>query len=954
MDAGIVTDILLPSHNAPSFGLPILRAAPQSNARYIQLVDLGGRLQALEPCHPPLEDCIPAPTPYVSVEVGTDAVHAIMAPDRAIHVGVREDLKPVVLGWLDEVSHPMTRLAFAEFAGAQAEAESSAATALAAMSAQAGDRIARRWYLDAVVRPHVHRAVLQRSADIEDVAYLERLVALTEMEILDGDLRVTFPAELERDLKIDLVTLGGQFEVALRYLRALAVRGVLVDVRAAAPSTWRNMRRPSLPEMGGQSCSVLIVGDWDLFAACSGHKSRAAAIDEHGETVAVHVRADGASVIFIRTLGMVGRVLGDLVERSLPAGHGQSILILHAGGGESVGVDLGSAIEEVRGRALELEPKRSLEVCVAVVPERIDDRHRVIERDLARLGVVNSVLSLANAWTPRLRAGWRGRSGSPARLAECVEAWIAAFHSGALQQWRRRRKSKSTSLIISAALTTGDNASGLDWIAPALANPLWPAGRGTDVLLFSERAPIPRREPMDEQPTRRTRFREVYIEAHPQPSMGRARPPTCALAVIDTAAKAGAPAEYVADALTGFGWEVEPDPAGPEPTGVLIRRPGISRRLEVMTSFELAERWLSSEEAGPGDIVVVTESHGGIRPNIFSFETLPQLLKLLSGRRDQRVDTGFAADMARLPHSEGLALSGASIDPASVLPASLARRWLDQEPAMARRVLTPLVSGRDVARFPEGRWAVNFAGLGHAEAQEAGSPYQFVMDQKRGRPGRHGDRLPAVPERISALGLEPTYLVTASVSKHRTFIRCRGVLALTNSVVIVRETAPWMLALLSSSVHRIWSEAMGGRRSGVARYTVRAFETFPWPLELLSGRESHVAKELARLGDELAYRRMEWQFTGITDVGDRLSADFLTSLTHHFSEEEWRGDERDRTLTRLYDRPPTWFGDLSAQIDALVLKAYDLPPHASPDHVLAHLAGLNRTQALSADPWLPA
>lgn len=950
MQAGIVTEILLPIRSAPSFGLPILRAAPQSNARYIQLVDLSGHLQALQPCHPPPENCVPAPAPHVSAEVGGEAVHAIMAPDGTIHVGTRGDLNSVVRAWLSELGHPMTRLAFAEFAGAQADAESSAATALAALSAQAGDGVARRWYLDAVVRPHVHRAVLQRGAGVADVAYLERLVALTEIEVRDGDLRVTLPVELEQDFKMELASSGGQFEDALRYARALDVRSVVVDANAEAPSAWRNRgRRFLLPELGARACSVLIVGDWDLFAALSMQRSRAGAIDEHGETIAVHARSDGVSVIFVRTHGMVGGVLGDLVERSLPAGHGQSILIVLAGR-KSTGVDLASTVAEIRERARKIDSGRPLEVSIAPVPERIDDRHREIERQLARSGLADAVLSLANAWTPRLRAGWRGRSGSPARLAECVEAWIAASRSDALEQWRRRRKSKSKSVIVSAAVATNGSAPGLDWIVPALANPLWPHGSRTDVLLFHRRERSDRSEQAGGQRMQRARFRGVYLEAHTQPNLGGTPSPTFALAVIETGAKAGAPAGYIADALTGLGWEAEPDPAGPEPTGVVVRRPGIARRLEVRKGFEQAERWLRSEEAGPEDIVVVVESQAKLHPNIFSFESLPQLLKLLSSRRDQRGDTGFVAEMARLPQRKGLAMSGASIDPASVLPASLVKRWLDSESAMTHRLLTPLVSGRDVARFPEGRWSVNFAGLGEGEARDTGLPYQLVMGRKRARTGRHGDRLPALPERISALRREPGYLVTASVSKHRIFIRCRGVLALTNSVVIVRETEPWLLALLSSSVHRIWSDAMGGRRGGVTRYAVRSFETFPWPAELLSKGGSHVAGELARLSNELAYRRMEWQFAGIADFEDRLSADMLMSLTYRFSEEEWRGHSGERSLGRLYDRPPTWFRDLIEQIDTMVLKAYELPPHASPDHVVARLADLNRTEARRADP----
>lgn len=954
MDAALVTEVLLPSQRTPTFALPILRAAPQSNARYVQVLDLNGRVSALETCQPPLDLCVTAPAPYAAAEVGGVPIHAVVGPDGVVHVGDQPSLAPIVSGWLDDISHAVTRLAFAEFAGAHSQGEASAAKALDDLTKTAGAGAARRWYVDAVIRPHVHRALLRRGAAVADVAQLERLAGYTEIHIQGRDLRIVLPAELNRDMKVKLAPLGDQFDDALRYARALDVRDVLVEIRPAEPNTWRRQSRPAVPTRPMIRCAVVIVGQWDLFVALTGHRSPAEAIDEHGESFAVHVRVDDTSILFVRTLDMVGRVFDDLLERRAGR-HARAILVVHDAF-EASAEAVGAAFAQLRDRVAQLGGKANIETAVAHLPGRIDDFARRSEAQSLEIGLTDAVLSLGNAWTPR--PGRRGRSGGPARVAECIEAWIAVTRSGALQQWRAGNKAARSTLLLSAARAVVAVPAGANWAVSALANPLWPSAGAADLLVVAGGSPSVglERQPVDIEDRAaawQERFRRHFTADQPDRGDGEHLPGVSALSVTELPVQSGRPREYVADVLHGLGWLARPDPSEARPDSLTVERSGRAFRMDVVSSFAEAEGGLDQARGSLGRIVVVTESGRGRHSDVLGFESLPQLAKVVAGERDRGPNEGFASQMARLPENHGLAMSGASIDPASILDASLARTWLEEDPSLASRILAPMVSGRDVARFPEGRWVVNFAGLEPDEAQATGRPFEYVMNRlAQTRPTRTPDRLPAVRERVLALGLEPSSLVSASVSKHRIFIRCRGVLAFTNSVVIVRETMPWMLALLSSSVHRIWSEAMGGRRGGASRYTVRAAETFPMPAALIEGdKGSGVGRELAQLSDQLAHERMAWQFTGLADVDDALSDAFLTSLTRHFIDEEWRAFAAERALTQLYNRPPPWLVAINERINSLVLEAYGLPPDASQEQVLSVLADLNRTRANAVVRW---
>jgi hypothetical protein len=52
-----------------------------------------------------------------------------------------------------------------------------------------------------------------------------------------------------------------------------------------------------------------------------------------------------------------------------------------------------------------------------------------------------------------------------------------------------------------------------------------------------------------------------------------------------------------------------------------------------------------------------------------------------------------------------------------------------------------------------------------------------------------------------------------------------------------------------------------------------------------------------------------------------------------------------RTLTVLYNDPPSWLRELHEELDRAVLDAYGLPADASEQAILAHLLALNLERA---------
>ena len=166
------------------------------------------------------------------------------------------------------------------------------------------------------------------------------------------------------------------------------------------------------------------------------------------------------------------------------------------------------------------------------------------------------------------------------------------------------------------------------------------------------------------------------------------------------------------------------------------------------------------------------------------------------------------------------------------------------------------------------------------------------------------------------------FIVTPRVSKHRVFVWVIPETLPDSAVVAIARDDDYAFGVLHSRFHEVWARAMGTQLREVEsgfRYTpTTCFETFPFPEPTEEQREAVAGA--ARKLDEL---RQGWlNPTGVTAA-----------------------DLKKRTLTNLYNDPPTWLQNLHEQLDHAIAAAYGWPHDLSGPEMLERLLMLNQQRA---------
>ena len=166
------------------------------------------------------------------------------------------------------------------------------------------------------------------------------------------------------------------------------------------------------------------------------------------------------------------------------------------------------------------------------------------------------------------------------------------------------------------------------------------------------------------------------------------------------------------------------------------------------------------------------------------------------------------------------------------------------------------------------------------------------------------------------------FIVTPRVSKHRVFVWVIPETLPDSAVVAIARDDDYAFGVLHSRFHEVWARAMGTQLREVEsgfRYTpTTCFETFPFPEPTEEQREAVAGA--ARKLDEL---RQGWlNPTGVTAA-----------------------DLKKRTLTNLYNDPPTWLQNLHEQLDHAIAAAYGWPHDLSGPEMLEQLLMLNQQRA---------
>lgn len=276
---------------------------------------------------------------------------------------------------------------------------------------------------------------------------------------------------------------------------------------------------------------------------------------------------------------------------------------------------------------------------------------------------------------------------------------------------------------------------------------------------------------------------------------------------------------------------------------------------------------------------------------------------------------------------------GFNVDPA------IAAEWLAADPRNAE-VVKPFSMGSNLAKRPLGqpdRWIIDFGDRPLEEIEAYTSPFRQVVDQVRAE--RQSNREQVMREkwwrfkRTNAAmreALEPLSLFFAvpEVSKWAIFLPCQPNWLCGNKNKVVASDDYYVLALLTSSVHRTWMHAQKGTLEDRTAYTHDScFETFPFPQIVSPDLVQQIRQAMTSLND---YRNqvMVAKNWGITDL-----------------------------YNAYFHEPASQLAKLHKALDALVLKAYGWK---ASEELLSNLLDLNLELAereangeAVVGPWAP-
>jgi hypothetical protein len=258
-----------------------------------------------------------------------------------------------------------------------------------------------------------------------------------------------------------------------------------------------------------------------------------------------------------------------------------------------------------------------------------------------------------------------------------------------------------------------------------------------------------------------------------------------------------------------------------------------------------------------------------------------------------------------------------------------------------QEVLVRFSMGMNLAQNPLGmpdRWLIDFGQMTLEEAESYLAPFEQVKrlvkplrdknrrDVRRIYWWRFGEN---APKMRAALARLDRFFAVGEVSKWAIFVPCeRGWLPGNKNKAVASDDF-YLLALLTSSVHRAWMHAQKGTLKGDIAYTHDSiFETFPFPQIVSPELVQQIRQAMMALNDYRNQVMVEKNW-GITDL-----------------------------YNAYFDEPASQLAKLHRALDALVLKAYGWK---GGDDILSNLLDLNLELAeREADgekvvgPWAPA
>ena len=339
--------------------------------------------------------------------------------------------------------------------------------------------------------------------------------------------------------------------------------------------------------------------------------------------------------------------------------------------------------------------------------------------------------------------------------------------------------------------------------------------------------------------------------------------------------------------------------------------------------------WAQSDREWAQDGAAVRVSMVGFDDGSQSSRELDglQVSEIFANLRSGEMDVTKAR---RLKENLGISFMGDTKGGPFDIPESLARQFLAQPNPDGRDnadVVRPWINGLDITRRPRGMWIVDFPpGTSLEEAALYEAPFEYVAENVK--PDRvkskrkiyaenwwlHMEPRPGMREVFSGLD---RYIGTSQVAKHRMYVWIPTKVLPANVVIAFARDDDYLFGILHSRVHEVWARAMGTQLESRPRYTpTSTFETFPFPNP--TPKQEEVISAAAQRLDNL---RSGW----LNPPADSVSPTQL----------------KRRTLTNLYNKPPTWLQLAHRGLDRAVCAAYGWSSDISDGQILAGLLELN-------------
>lgn len=205
----------------------------------------------------------------------------------------------------------------------------------------------------------------------------------------------------------------------------------------------------------------------------------------------------------------------------------------------------------------------------------------------------------------------------------------------------------------------------------------------------------------------------------------------------------------------------------------------------------------------------------------------------------------------------------------------------------------------------------------------------------------------------------PRFIVTAEVAQPRLFMFMSPPAIADENMVVIACADDLIFGILHSRFHEVWALHLGALLNDAPRYTLAAFETFPFPAgmtprdtapkqgqaaapcmagDILAANIAAAARHLDQMRNTWL-NPPEWVEWVITPEEEKAGFPKRPVAKPGFAAEV-----KKRTLTNLYNARPAWLDLAHKALDAAVAAAYgweDYSPAMPDDDILKRLLQLN-------------